>query len=121
MRFKPEGFTLIEVMISLAITASLLVTILYTLNHHLGVADRHEILTTATLLAKMKLHEMERSPTPTKGYFDDPYSGYYYETAVRRSSMASMLEISVIVRSGKDSIRMAELISGNSEGVPKNR
>ncbi len=116
MRFKKwgfsDGFTLIEVMMSLAITASLLVTILYTLNHHLRVAERHEILTTATLLAKMKLQEMERSPSTVKGYFDDPYSGYYYETAVRRSSYPSMLEISVIVQSGKDSIRMAELISG---------
>lgn len=110
---KEKGFTLLEVMISLAITAGLLVTILYTLNHHLGIAERQEIITTATVLAKLKIREMETNPINTKGFFEEPYSGYYYITETKKSSFPSMVEITITVGSGKDSVRLAELIYSN--------
>lgn len=110
-----QGFSLIEIMISLAITAGLLVTLLYTLNHHLSVAGRQETLTTAATLARMKIREMEKNPLSIKGFFDEPYSDYYYETAVRTSPLPSMVEISVIVRSGKETIHFAELISKRAD------
>lgn len=110
---EEKGFTLLEVMISLAITAGLLVTILYTLNHHLGIAERQEIITTATSLAKMKIREMEMNPAKTEGFFEEPFSGYYYVTETKESSFPSMIEIAVTVGSGKDSVRLAELIYSN--------
>lgn len=109
-----KGFTLIEVMIALAITAALLVTILYTLNHHLNIAERQENLTIATTLAKMKIREMEKDPVTSKGYFERPFSGYYYETEIRRSSFPSMVEIAVTVRTGMESVRVAEVIQSNA-------
>lgn len=109
-RRNKQGFSLLEVMISLAIMAGLLVTLLYTLNHHLSMASRQETLTTAATLARMKILEMEKKPLTIKGFFDEPYSDYYYETAVRDSFLPSMVEISVIVRSGRETIHFAELI-----------
>lgn len=109
-RAQTKGFTLLEVMISLAIIAGLLVTVLYSLNYHLHIAQRQEILMTATSLARIKIQEMEKNPSTEKGYFKEPYSGYYYETMVKDSSFPSMIEISVTVRFGNDSIRLAELI-----------
>lgn len=109
-----NGFTLLEVMISLAITAGLLVTVLYTLNYHLGIAGRQETMTTATNLAKMKIREMEMNPSTTKGYFNEPFANYYYEAEVKKSQFPSMVEIAVTVRSGRDSVRLAELIQSNA-------
>lgn len=109
------GFTLLEVMISLAIIGGLLVTLIYTLNYQLGIADRHGVVTIATTLAKEKMYEMEKSPVDSSGYFREPYSGFQYETKVLESSFPGMIEIGVVVRSGKDEVELSELIIENGE------
>jgi prepilin-type N-terminal cleavage/methylation domain-containing protein len=58
---QKTGFTLLEVMISLAIAAGLIIILLYTLNYHLGIAERQETITVATHLAKVKMFEMEKN------------------------------------------------------------
>lgn len=105
-----QGFTLLEVMISLAIVGGLLITLIYTLNYHLGIADRHSVITSATILAKQKLYEMEKTPAENRGNFEDPYSSFYYETFIKNSIFPGMTEISVTVRSGKEAIKLSELI-----------
>ena len=104
------GFTLLEVMISLAIVGGLLVTLIYTLNYHLGIAERHRNTTISTSLAKEKMYAMERKPLAQKGQFPEPYEGFSYETGIRDSSFPGMSEISVIVSDGKESITLSELI-----------
>ena len=49
---RDEGFTLLEVMIALAVLAGVVVTVLSTLNYHLGVASRSSDLVTASILGK---------------------------------------------------------------------
>lgn len=105
-----QGFTLLEVMISLAIVGGLLITLIYTLNYHLGIADRHNVITNATILARQKLYEMEKAPSETRGNFEDPYSSFSYETFIKSSIFPGLTEISVTVRSGKEDIRLSELI-----------
>jgi general secretion pathway protein I len=104
------GFTLLEVMISLAIIAGLLVTLTYTLNYHLGIAGRQRGVTVCTYLAKAKLYEIELNPAAGKGVFPKPYSDYSYETTVKDSSFPGMSEISVVVRGGKEDMTLSELI-----------
>lgn len=108
--YSGKGFTLLEVMISLAIVGGLLVTLIYTLNYHLGIADRHRTITISTNLAKDKIYEMETNPIEIKGNFPEPYSGFSYETNVMDSSFPGMSEIQVVVRNGKDKIILSELI-----------
>jgi len=108
--FTERGFTLLEVMISLAIVGGLLVTLIYTLNYHLGIAERHRNTTISTSLAKEKMYAMERKPMTEKGHFPEPYAGFSYETAIRDSSFPGMSEISVIVSDGKESITLSQLI-----------
>ncbi|HYA31506.1 MAG TPA: type II secretion system protein, partial [Thermodesulfovibrionales bacterium] len=70
MRSAPcagKGFTLLEAMISLAIVGSLLVTLIYSLNYHLGIAERHRTVTVSTALAKEKIYAMEQAPATDKG------------------------------------------------------
>lgn len=105
-----QGFTLLEVMISLAIIGGLLVTLIYTLNYHLGIADRHSVITKATNLAKQKLYEMEKTPSETRGNFEEPYAAFSYETLIKNSIFPGMTEISVTVRSGKEDIKLSELV-----------
>jgi len=107
---RRAGFTLLEVMISLAIVGGLLVTLIYTLNYHLGIADRQKVISIATSLAKEKLYEMEKNPSEGSGNFQEPYSAFLYETTVRESSFPGMTEIGVAVKNGKEEIRLGKLI-----------
>ena len=52
-----RGFTLLEVMIALAILAGVVVTVIGAVNYHLGLAARDREETVAVLLARGKLAE----------------------------------------------------------------
>jgi len=104
------GFTLVEVMISLAIIAGLLITLIYTLNYQLGIADRQGVITVSTGLAKAKMYEIEKNPSVSKGDFPEPYSAFSYETSVKDSSFPGMSELAVIVRKGKEEVTLSELV-----------
>jgi general secretion pathway protein I len=107
---KRVGFTLIEVLISLAIIGSLLVTLIYTLNYHLGLAERQETITVATLLAKNKMADLEKIREDKKGVFDAPYDNYSYETSVKDSPYPGIAEIVVVVKSGNEEVKMNEFV-----------
>ena len=105
-----EGFTLLEVLIALAIVGGLLVTLIYTLNYHLSLAERQETITVATLLAKNKITEMEKVPEGKKGVFDEPYDNYSYETVVKESPYIGISEIVVTVKTGNEEVKLNEFI-----------
>jgi general secretion pathway protein I len=107
---RDDGFTLLEVLIALAIIGGLLVTLIYTLNYHLSLVEKQEAITVATLLAKHKMSELEKSPEESKGTFDSPYERYSYETFVNDSPYRGIAEIGVLVRSGNDEVRLDELV-----------
>ena len=54
-----KGFTLLEVMVALALLSGVIITILGSLNYHLGIVERDRDITIATMLAKEKLEEMK--------------------------------------------------------------
>jgi general secretion pathway protein I len=110
MRSDQKGFTLLEIMIALAIIGGLLITLLYSLNYHLGIAERHETITIATMLAKSKLRDLEEKPAPVKGDFPDPYSAYHYAAEITESPYPGISEIRVTVGSGKEQVRFTEFI-----------
>lgn len=105
-----NGFTLLEVMISLAIVGGLLITLLYSLNYNLGIAERHRVITISTHLAKEKIYEMERTPAAGKGQFPEPYAGFSYETNVKDSLFPGMSEITVKVKNGREEFTLGELV-----------
>ena len=107
---KSRGFTLLEVLVALAIVGGLLVTLIYTLNYHLGIVERQETVTIATLLAKNTMADMETDPETKKGNYDAPYDGYAYETAVNDSPYPGIKEIIVTVRAGSEEVKLNEFI-----------
>jgi len=110
LRFTKEGFTLLEIMLALAIVGGLLITLLYSLNYHLGVAERHGTVTIASMLAKSKLLEIEQNPMTTKGDFPDPYTQYHYTTEIKDSPYPGIIEFSVTVVNGKENVMFSELV-----------
>src|SRR5208282_5289422 len=107
---RPEGFTLLEVMLSLAIIGGVLLTLIWSLNYHLGVAGRYETLTIASMLAKEKMVDAELSPLSTSGDFEAPYEAFHYKTDVRESEFPGFSELSVTVTTEKESVTFTELI-----------
>ncbi len=107
---QKTGFTLLEVMISLAIVGGLLITLLYTLSYNLGITERQFTVTNITNLAKEKIEEMEENPQENRGRFPEPYDTLNYETKVKDSPFNGMSEIIVVVGNEKESITLSELV-----------
>jgi len=110
INYRKCGFTLLEVLIALAVTGGLLVTLIYTLNYHLSLVERQETVTVATLLARSKMSAIENSPGESKGVFDSPYERYSYETVLKDSPYPGIAEVIVIVRSGQEEVMLNELV-----------
>ncbi len=53
-----RGFSLLEVMIALAIMSGVILTVISAFNYHLSLVDRDQQETTAMLLARAKLEEV---------------------------------------------------------------
>lgn len=80
-----RGFTLLEVMIAVAIISGVVMTVITSLNFHLGVMERESGKLTATFLARQKYEETRLyGPPPTgkdKGGFSENYEGFSWEYA----------------------------------------
>lgn len=64
-----RGFTLLEVMIALAIMAGVILTLLGSVNYHAGlIADERDNMA-LTLLARARMAEIEQSPAKGEGSF----------------------------------------------------
>ncbi len=105
-----KGFTLLEIMVSLAIVGGLLVTLISTMNYHLGIAARHEFITTATLLAKDKMNDAEKNPVEAKGEFPAPFSSYHDSVAVKDSPYQGVAEVDVTVDKDGDRVKLSQLL-----------
>lgn len=64
--FMRHGFTLLEVMVALAIMAAVVLTVLGAVNYHLGVIAKERNSTTLTILARAKLIELEQDSIKAK-------------------------------------------------------
>jgi general secretion pathway protein I len=60
------GFTLLEVMVALAIMASVILTVLGAVNYHLTIIANEQDSTALMILARAKLFELELQGVPQK-------------------------------------------------------
>ncbi len=83
MKCEATGFTLLEVMIALAIMAGVILTVISSFNYHLSVVNRDREETVAVILARTKLDDpnftMQQSG---KGTFAPDWPDITWETAV---------------------------------------
>ena len=103
-----RGFTLLEVMIAMAIVAIAMVTLLGLANRSIAVNARLQKITQATLLAQGKMNEIEiaasqsgTGTTEQNGTFDSPFDGYRWEVAYNDTPLPSVKEVIVTVLWGE--------------------
>ncbi len=96
----PKGFTLLEVLVSLAILSATLVIAYQITSGAIAASDRSESWTTASLLGEEKLREtVETFPEiqETTGNFSDPHEGYAWTLTVRQALHPDVREVHVSV------------------------
>jgi len=93
-----KGFTLLEVMIAVAIIAIALTTLLGSQSQSVSFANSAKFETMAALLARSKMSEIEMQGKDTlasdSGDFGDDYPGYAWEVAVSDISIGEAFNIS---------------------------
>ncbi|MBI3353498.1 MAG: prepilin-type N-terminal cleavage/methylation domain-containing protein [Nitrospirae bacterium] len=108
---RQKGFTLLEIMIALAILSLSLIALLSLRNSSIRLVEHSDRITTATLLAKAKMEEMPRSLQigEAEGGFDgDEFKGYKWKRSVRTTPFAFIKEVVVVVMwdEGKGDVRL---------------
>lgn len=90
------GFTLLEVMIAMAIIAIALVAVLGSQSQSLTLASEAKFNTTAALLAKSKMAEIETESmenlSSDSGDFGEDFPNYHWECTVGDLSLAGVEE-----------------------------
>ncbi len=92
-------------MIALAIMATSLLALLSLANRSIGVQDRLQNTTRATLLAQQKMAELETAdqlPLETEGVFEAPFERYRWRLEFEQTPLASALQVKVVVAWGDE-------------------
>lgn len=102
--FSRKGFTLLEVMIALAIVAIALVALLSLANKTIMLQDEQRNVTRATMLAEAKMTEYETmhrlgrdSAVADNGVFADPFSRYRWKIAFDDTVLPDVQQVTVTV------------------------
>ena len=96
-----KGFTLLEIVIALAIMAGTLLTLLGAFNHHLALvgSDREE--TVMLLLARGKLEELEMAPpeslTAREGTFEPDRPDVSWKLAINPTLISGLRQLTLTV------------------------
>lgn len=105
---RSDGFSLLEVMIALAIVAIALITLLGLSNRTVLVHDRIQNLTRATLLAQQLMSEQEVKSgnavvigETREGVFDDPFSKFSWRIYFEDTMIPQVQQIHVQVFWGR--------------------
>ncbi|UCG79187.1 MAG: prepilin-type N-terminal cleavage/methylation domain-containing protein [Nitrospirota bacterium] len=107
-RRSGAGFTLIEVIIALAIISTALIMIVHTVNFHLSLINRHEVTTIATMLGTEKLRTVTAEQREKTGNFPDPYSEYSYEIEIKDSPFDNVQLVEVAVKIANERIVLSK-------------
>ena len=104
-----RGFTLLEVMIALAIMATVILTVLGSVNYHLGVISNERDNTTLTLLARARMAELEQNPLQQKseGSFSPNHPELKWQAELFPTELPALQKLVVKVRRDTDKQEVA--------------
>ena len=119
-----KGFSLLEVMIALAIVAIALVTLLGLSNRTILVQDRVQKLTRATLLAQQLMSEQELRPVaeqtwaPQEDVFEAPFEEFHWQISYQDTLINQVKQVTVTVLWGPaEQNELVELVSFLPQGA----
>ena len=101
--YNDKGFTLLEMMIALAIVSIALVSLLGLSNRSILVQERIQRLTRGTLLAQQLISEEEltsgikRSWEPREDVFIEPYSDFRWQVSYQDTLITKVKQVTVTV------------------------
>lgn len=100
-----QGFTLLEVMIAMAILAISLVAVFRSQSQSVSMAGEARFLTTASLLAQGKMAELEslkpQELSDGSGGFGEDFPDYLWRVEVKDTAFQYLKKIDVIVTNSK--------------------
>lgn len=117
-RGRAEGFSLLEVMVALAIVAIALVSLMGLSGRSISAQERVQRITQATLLAQQRMTEMENtsvsalSSQDTQGSFAAPFDLYRWRISFSDTPLPKVKRVTLTVFWGNEKKNEAvELIS----------
>ncbi len=105
--FGTRGFTLLEVMIALAIMAGVVITLLGAVNYHLGVIANERASIAMTLLARARMAEIEKTPTKGEGTFAPFHPDLKWKAELLPATLPGLQKLVVRVQRTGDSREVA--------------
>jgi len=107
MRSGTSGFTLLEVMVALAIMAGVILTLLGSVNYHLGIIAGERDSTTLTLLARYRMAELGNAPVKGEGTFAPSHPELSWKSDLLPAELPGLQKLVVKVRRGSDGREVA--------------
>jgi general secretion pathway protein I len=101
------GFTLLEVMVALAIMAGVILTVLSSVNYHIGIIAGERDNTTLTLLARTRMTELEQTPAKGEGTFAPSHPELNWKADLVPADLPGLQKLIVKVRRGTDGREVA--------------
>ena len=102
MRVSRSGFTLLEVMVALAIMAGVIITLLGSVNYHLGIIAAERDSTALTILARNRMAEMGDTPVKGEGTLAPAHPELSWKADLLPADMPGLQKLVVKVKRGSD-------------------
>ena len=102
-----RGFTLLEVVIALAIMAGVILTLLGAVNYHLGVVADERDSTSLTLLARARMAEIEQAPAKGEGNFAPSHPELTWSAELAPATLPGLRKLVVRVKRTNDGREVA--------------
>ncbi len=101
-----RGFTVLEIMICLAILSGVIVTMLGSLNYHLGLVSYNKELVTASVLAREKAQETALLGIPKlrSGTFSEPMEGFSWKITAEETDFKGVKRLGINISWGVDNV-----------------
>ena len=103
-----SGFTLLEIMIALAIIGITLTVVIHTVNYHATVLYENTLTTEMYQVAKEKMYELEMNPVKSKGKIDE--TGLQYESTVTNVEEMGLIELRTVIYGKGKEVVLSELV-----------